>query len=67
MSKSTDYLDFNRFVGKKIFEKTTGHSLFADYEDIFEWEVKAIEEEWKRKEEMLEKERKRKRDDAWRI
>ena len=45
MSKSTDYLDFNWFVGKKIFEKTTGSSLFTDFEEIFEREVKAIEEE----------------------
>lgn len=67
MSKSTDYLDFNWFVGKKIFEKTTGSSLFTDFEEIFEREVKAIEEERKRKEELLEKEWKQKRDEAWRI
>lgn len=35
MSKTNEYLDFNRFVGKNVFTKTTDESLFTDFEVIY--------------------------------
>jgi hypothetical protein len=51
MSKSEEYLNLDRYVDSKVFEKITGKSLFRDFEEILNEEFKKFEKQKKIKEE----------------
>ena len=50
MSKSEEYLNLNRYVDTKVFERVSGKSLFRDFEEILKENADRIEQQ-KRKEE----------------
>lgn len=50
-SKSEEYLNLDRYVDSKVFEKITGKSLFRDFEEILNEEFKKFEEQKRIKEE----------------
>jgi len=58
-SRSEEYLNLDRYVDMKVFEKISGKSLFRDFEEMLEEHFKNIEE-IKRKKEEEENEIKRK-------
>lgn len=54
-SKSEEYLNLDRYVDTKVFERITGKSLFKDFEQILQEQFDKIEQEKKRVEEQQKK------------
>ena len=57
-SKSEEYLNLDRYVNMKVFEKVTGKSLYRDFEEMLEENHRKIEEEKNRIKEAEEAQRK---------
>lgn len=49
-SKSEEYLNLDRYVDSKVFERVTGKNIFTDYEEILGKHFKEIEDEEQKKE-----------------
>ena len=54
-SKSEEYLNLDRYINTKVFERTTGKSLFRDFEEILRENSNKIEEQKRKAEEEVKR------------